>query len=142
MSICIDSRHASPIAARGFTLIEMMIVIVIIGILSAVALPAYRDYVARGYISEATGALSELRTRAEQWYADNRTYVGYGCTPTDTPQHFTVNCALDVNTYTITATGTGVMAGYSYTVNQSNAKTSTTPESSGSCWITKKGGSC
>lgn len=142
MHIHTDSRPVSPIAVRGFTLIEMMIVVVIIGILSAVALPAYRDYVARGYISEATGALSELRTRAEQWYADNRTYAGYGCVPTDAPQHFTVACALDTNTYTITATGTGTMAGYTYTVNQSNAKTSTTPESSGSCWITKKGGSC
>lgn len=128
--------------ARGFTLIELMIAIVIIGILSAVALPSYRDYVARGYVSEATAALAELRTRAEQWYADNRTYVGYGCTPSAVPKHFTVTCDLDINTYTITATGTGVMADYSYTVNQSNAKTSTTPESSGACWITKKGGSC
>lgn len=127
---------------QGFTLIELMIAIVIVGILSAVALPSYRDYVARGYITEATAALSELRTRAEQWYADNRTYVGASCTPSALPQHFTLGCDLNANTYTLTATGTGTMADYSYTVNQANAKTSTTPESSGSCWITRKGGSC
>lgn len=129
-------------AERGFTLVEMLIVIVIISILSAVALPAYRDYVARGHITQATAALSELRTRAEQWFADRRTYVGFSCTPSETPQQFTVACNQDVNTFTITATGSGGMSGYSYTINQANAKTSTTPTSSGACWITKNVGSC
>jgi type IV pilus assembly protein PilE len=135
------TKFLSP-ASRGFTLVEMLIVVLIIGLLAAVALPAYRDYVARGFISEATAALAELRTRAEQWYADKRTYVGFSCAPTSTPQHFTLACNQDINTFDITATGTSNMAGYSYTINQSNARTSTTPTSSGPCWITKKGGSC
>lgn len=126
----------------GFSLIELMIAVVIISILSAIALPAYQDYVARAHITEATSALSELRTRAEQRFADQRTYVGMACTPTEPPERFTVTCDLDVNTYTLTATGTGQMAGYEYTIDQSNAKTSATPESSGDCWITKKGGTC
>lgn len=139
------TRHPSQFqsqAVRGFTLIEMLIVVVITAILAAVALPAYQDYIARGHITEATAALAELRTRAEQWFADKRTYVGFSCTPSQVPKHFSVVCDTNVNTFTITATGTGSMAGYSYSIDQTNAKTSTTPESSGPCWITKKAGSC
>ncbi len=126
----------------GFSLIELMIAVAIIGVLSAIAVPAYQDYVKRGQITEATSTLSELRTRAEQWFADRRTYVGFSCTPTQAPAKFTVTCASDVNTYTLTATGTGQMDGYLYTINETNAKSSTTPNSSGACWITKNGGSC
>lgn len=128
--------------ARGFTLIELMIAVAIVSILAAVALPSYQNYIARGFISEATGALAELRTRAEQWFADRRTYVGFSCTATETPKRFNLVCDQNVNTFTITATGTGNMSGYSYSIDQANAKASTTPESSGSCWITKNGGSC
>ena len=64
--------------AKGFTLIEVMIVVAIVAVLAAIALPNYADYIKRGKIIEATSALSDLRTRYEQWYLDNRTYVG-GC---------------------------------------------------------------
>jgi type IV pilus assembly protein PilA len=49
-------------AQQGFTLIELMIVVAIIGILAAVALPAYQDYVARAKVSETVLAASSART--------------------------------------------------------------------------------
>src|SRR6266581_1407504 len=63
---------------KGFTLIEVMIVVAIVAVLAAIALPNYADYIKRGKIIEATSALSDLRTRYEQYFLDNRTYAG-GC---------------------------------------------------------------
>lgn len=51
-----------------------MIAVAIIGILAAVALPAYNDYVRRGQLPEAFNALSDCRTKMEQYYQDNRNY--------------------------------------------------------------------
>ena len=66
--------------AHGFTLIELMVTVAIVAILGSIALPAYNQYVQRGKITEATSSLSELRLRAEKFFADNRTYLNAGGT--------------------------------------------------------------
>lgn len=141
---------------KGFTLIELMIVVAIVGILAVVAVPAYNNYVIRGRIPEATSNLANTRVALEQYYQDRRDYgstaTACGVTmPTST--HFTYSCNWGTGSsnqsYLITATGTGAMAGFTYTINQNNAKQTTAapPEWQAdvmptSCWITKRGGVC
>ncbi|MCD9124386.1 pilin [Luteimonas fraxinea] len=55
---------------KGFTLIELMIVVAIIAILAAIALPAYQDYVARSQVSEAMSLASGTKTAVTEYYAD------------------------------------------------------------------------
>lgn len=62
-------------AQNGFTLIEMMIVVAIIGILAAIAYPSYQEYVLRGYRSEGMALLNDAAARQERYYSQTNTYV-------------------------------------------------------------------
>lgn len=139
-----------PDGMKGFTLIELMVVIAIISILAAVALPNYTDYVTRGKIPDATSVLAAKRVRIETYYDNNRTYVDAPDCALDTAssQHFNFSCnpAATANTYTLQAVGKNTMTGFTYTIDQSNSKqTSSVPSgwtTNNTCWVTRKGGTC
>ena len=139
---------------NGFTLIEVMIVVAIVGILAAIALPSYSYYVQRSKIIEATTSLSDARQRTEQLFLDTRTYAGNCTAAIGVVQlglkTFALTCdpPETASTYRIVATGVpaqGMSASFVYTINQAGAKTSAGPTGwagNGSCWATRKDGSC
>jgi len=105
----------------------------------------------RGKIPEATSNLALKRVQMEQWFQDNRTYVGApGCAAdTTTSQYFDFSCTVQTATaYTIQALGKDSMLGFTYTIDQSNVKTTAavpsgwSQHSPNTCWVTKKGGMC
>ncbi|MGZ5184039.1 MAG: type IV pilin protein [Caldimonas sp.] len=139
---------------QGFTLIELMITVAIIAILSAIAVPAYSEYVMRARITEATNTLSDMRLKMERYFQDNRQYnaVPPACSlntvapPPAPTAHFNFACVVAANTYTVTATGFGAMNGFVFTIDQANTRATTGAPAgwvlSPSCWIQRKDGSC
>jgi type IV pilus assembly protein PilE len=149
-----NASTAAPRRVRGFTLIEVMIVVAIVAILAAIALPSYADYVRRGKIIEATTGLSDVRTRMEQYFLDNRRYDNAGACGVDPSvteaniKTFTITCAIVGTGYLVTATGNASegMASFGYTLSDANTRVTTgvTPGWGNlNCgWVTRKDGSC
>lgn len=128
---------------KGFTLVELMIAVVIVGILSAIAYPSYTAHLTRGRIAAATGGLASWKVQMTQFYMDTKAYDGSkgGVQPVPpTSQYFVFTLPSSTPTsYTLVATGRDSMAGFVYTIDQANGKTSITPWGNGACWITKPG---
>lgn len=152
-----NRTKAPMMRSSGFTLIELMIVVAIIGILSTIALPSYSNYVTRGRVPDATSTLAAKRIQMEQWFQDNRTYQNATlCAATDstTSKSFDFDCnpTPTDTTFRLRAVGKGPMTGFTYFINESNQKWTTvgTGAPSGwtgntaadNCWITNKGGQC
>lgn len=141
-----------------------MITVVIIGVLAAIAIPSYQDYVRRGYLVDGTNALATMRADMERYFQDNRTYAKVGtlappchadvAASKRTFGNFVVSClgaaALTDTTFKLTATGTGPADGAIYTIDHQNVRATDHMPSgwsgwTGSCgasWIVKKGQAC
>jgi len=103
-----NSRLHSP---RGFTLIELMIVVAIIAILAAIAYPSYQDSVRKSRRSDAIATLTDLQLQQEKWRANHTTYAPESTAtppnglvlPTNTYYTFSISNN-NATTYTLTAT--------------------------------------
>jgi type IV pilus assembly protein PilE len=141
------------IRMRGVTLIELMIVIIVVAILAAVAIPSYRNYVLRAHRVEAKTALLNLAAAQEKFYLVNNTYAANGVLSTAPPAGlglpatsengwYTIAIAAGANaaTFSATATATGTQTEdedcATFTINAQGVKSATRSGGGAStvCW--------
>ncbi len=121
--------------SKGFTLIELMIVVAIIGILAAVALPAYQDYTIRAKVSELLLAASSARTTlAEKFQTDPSNVTGFGVGATITVVgKITTGLVDDAGTIVVTGGATSTSTGASVTVTMTASPNTSTGTMTWSC---------
>jgi len=145
----------NPPIRRGFTVIELLIAVAVVGILAAVAVPQYSSYVMRSRILEAFAKLSDYRTRMEQYFLDRRTYVdaagNCGVAPSASvasADTFAIVCTATARSYVYTATGVGSkgMAPFVYTIDETGTRGTVSLPSGWrrtlDCWTIRADGSC
>jgi type IV pilus assembly protein PilE len=149
-----SGSRAKLFAARGFTLIELMIVVAIVGVLSMIAYPSYRDYVTRGSLTDAAAGLTQARADMEAYFQNFRTYAASGgasppCATAQLSGKFTIQCpvAPAATSYKLTATSTDSnLSTFRYSVTQADVRaTETAPTGWNTCptkWLMRKGDKC
>ena len=128
----------------GFTLIEIMIVVIIVAILAAIAIPAYHRYVVRAHRTDATRTLLDLAGREEHFFYSNNQYTmdvtALGGTTTMAGQYYTVAVdSADTKNFQITATAVGTQAiedteCANFTINRQGQQTISGNGTKASCW--------
>jgi type IV pilus assembly protein PilE len=135
----------------GFSLVELMVALSIAAIITAFAMPAYRDHALRSYLPEMSSGLQLSALRLEQYYQDNRSYRnGTACGITlPSSERFLFSCSVptDGQSFLLTATGSGAMADFAYTIDQQGqTRTISLPVAWGvaplDCWVMKRGATC
>ncbi|MDH0959812.1 prepilin-type N-terminal cleavage/methylation domain-containing protein [Pseudomonas chengduensis] len=134
---------------KGFTLIELMIVVAIIGILAAIAYPSYTEYVKRGKRAEAKAALLEAVQNLERYYSANGTYLASGgglaavftaAVPANGTAYYNIAATGTPtrSTYTLRATRAGSMASDAcgnFEINHAGARAlNSNTKSLADCW--------
>jgi type IV pilus assembly protein PilE len=111
----VNRRRGVGRLRRGFTLIEVMIVVVIIALLATVALPAYLDQVRKSRRADAIARISQFQQAQERWRSNNATYgslsdLGVATTTADGHYSLSMTASPTATTYRILATATGAQA--------------------------------
>lgn len=129
---------------RGFTLIEVMIVVVTVAILASIAFPSYQRYVLRSHRVEAQALLSEAAARQERYYSQNNAYASTAAALNMTGnvnglQYYSLTISnVTATTYTLTATAKGTQAAdkecLTLTLDQAGTRGNTGTGTGTTCW--------